>query len=192
MLKCKLAGAVGLIGFLLLASAVPITAQTNGGIIGVVADVSGAVLSCVTVTATGAALQVPSIVDVSDAKGEYRLSPLPPGTYTVTFELSGFQTVKREDVRLALGFTATLDQALGLGSLQETVTVSGASPLVDVTNPATPRYIASFVTAPGQPTVYDDLLVLGNDYLVGIDDGTDVTVIDRRDAGKTRCSRLRT
>jgi hypothetical protein len=112
-------------------------AQSAAAIVGALTDTSGAVLPGVTVTATGPALQVPSIVAVSDAKGEYRLSPLPPGTYTVTFELPGFQTVKRENVRLALGFTATLDQALGLGTVQETVTVSGASPLVDVTNPAT-------------------------------------------------------
>jgi hypothetical protein len=57
--------------------------------------------------------------------------------YTVTFELSGFQTVKRENLRLTLGFTATLDQAMGVGTVQESVTVTGASPLVDVTNPAT-------------------------------------------------------
>src|SRR5262245_57822773 len=76
-------------------------AQNTGAIIGVISDSSGAVLPGVTVTATGPALQVPSIVSVTDAKGEYRLTPLPPGVYTVTFELSGFQTVKRENVRLA-------------------------------------------------------------------------------------------
>jgi hypothetical protein len=129
----------GVVGFCVsvLALSAPAAAQSVAGIIGVVSDSSAAILPGVTVTATGPALQVPSIVAVTDAKGEYRLSPLPPGTYTVTFELPGFQTVKRENVRLALGFTATLDQALGLGTVQESVTVSGASPLVDVTNPAT-------------------------------------------------------
>jgi len=135
MLKCTLTGLVSLI--CLLANATPITAQSTAGIVGVITDTSGAILPGVSVTATGPALQVPSVVSVSDANGSYRISPLPPGTYSVTFELSGFQTVKRENVRLALGFTATLDQSLNLGTVQETITVSGASPLVDVTNPAT-------------------------------------------------------
>jgi hypothetical protein len=120
-----------------LALAASAAGQSSAGIIGVITDTSGAVLPGVTVTATGPALQVPSVVGVADAKGEYRLTPLPPGTYTVTFELSGFQTVKRENVRLTLGFTATLDQPMGVGTVQESVTVSGASPVVDVTNPAT-------------------------------------------------------
>ena len=108
---------------------------TNAGIVGVVTDGTSGVLPGVTVTATGPALQVPSVVTVTDEKGSYRLSPLPTGTYTVTYELAGFQTVRRENVRLAVGFVATLDQAMGLGTVQETVTVSGQSPLVDVTNP---------------------------------------------------------
>ena len=113
------------------------SAQSQGAVIGVVTDTSGAVLPGVTVIATGPALQVPQIEAVTNERGEYRLSPLPPGVFTITFELSGFQTVKRENLRLALGFTATVDQAMGLGTVQETVTVSGQSPLVDVTNPAT-------------------------------------------------------
>src|SRR3954469_20953270 len=121
----------------LLTWATAAAAQNSGAIIGVISDSSGAVLPGVTVTATGPALQVPSIVSVTDAKGEYRLTPLPPGAYTVTFELSGFQTIKRENVRLALGFTATLDQALGVGAVEESVTVTGSSPVVDVKNPAT-------------------------------------------------------
>ena len=143
MLKCKallssgalLTSVVGLIGVF----ALPVlpAAQSSAGIVGVITDTSGAVLPGVTVSATGPALQVPSVVATSDVRGEYRLTPLPPGVYTVTFELVGFQLVKRENVRLALGFTATLDQALGVGAVEESVTVSGASPLVDVTNPAT-------------------------------------------------------
>ena len=73
-------------------------AQSQGAIIGVVTDTSGAVLPGVTVIATGPALQVPQIESVTNERGEYRLSPLPPGVYTITFELSGFQNVKREDL----------------------------------------------------------------------------------------------
>jgi hypothetical protein len=120
------------------ASPAPAAAHaTIAGIVGAITDTSGAILPGVTVTATGPALQVPSVVATTDAKGEYRLSPLPTGVYTVTYELSGFQTVKRESVRLPVGFTATLDQVMSLGTVQETITVSGQSPLVDVTNPAT-------------------------------------------------------
>lgn len=125
-------------------SAVPAASQTSaGGIIGVVTDNTGGTLPGVTVTATGPALQVPSLVVTTDERGEYRISPLPVGVYTVAYELQGFQTVRREGVRLAVGFTAKLDQELGVGGLQETVTVSGASPVVDVTNTATATEISS-------------------------------------------------
>ena len=80
---------------------------------------------------------MPQVETVTNERGEYRLAPLPPGTYDVTFELPGFQSVKREGVRLAVGFTATVDQSLGVGTVAESITVSGQSPLVDVTNPST-------------------------------------------------------
>ena len=110
---------------------------TQGAIVGVVSDTSNAVLPGVTVIATGPALQVPQVEAVTNERGEYRLSPLPPGTFTLTFELAGFQNVKRDGVRVALGFTATIDQSMSLGTVSETITVSGQSPLVDVTNPST-------------------------------------------------------
>ena len=104
------------------------------GIIGQVKDLTDAILPGVTVTATSPALQLPQVSTVTDEQGEFRLSPLPVGVYTVTFELSGFQTVRREGIRLDVGFTARLDQKLSLGAVAETVTVSGATPLVDVTS----------------------------------------------------------
>ena len=61
---------------------------------------------------------------VTDGSGEYRFGPLPLGTYEVTYTLEGFQSVKREAVRLTAGFTAKIDIPLKLGSLNETVTVS--------------------------------------------------------------------
>ncbi len=102
-----------------------------------VTDNSGAVLPGVTVTATSPALQVPSVTSVSDERGEYRLSPLPIGVYTVLFELAGFQNVRREGVRLTVGFTARVDAEMNVGAVSETITVSGASPLVDTTSTAT-------------------------------------------------------
>src|SRR5688572_10321257 len=122
----------------LFALAAPAAGQsTQAAIIGVVTDTSGAILPGVTVIATGPALQVPRVETVTNERGEYRLSPLPIGTYTISYELSGFQSVRREGLRLAVGFVATVDQVMSLGTVSETITVSGASPLVDVTNPAT-------------------------------------------------------
>jgi hypothetical protein len=121
-----------------LGSATAVTAQVGGGavanIIGQVKDESGAVLPGVTVTATSPALQVPQMVSVTNERGEYRLTPLPIGTYQVEYALAGFQTVRRENVRLTAGFIATMDVVLKVGSLAESVTVSGASPVVDVTS----------------------------------------------------------
>ena len=78
-------------------------------IIGRVTDESGAVLPGVTVTATSPALQVQHVTDVTNETGEYRLTPLPLGTYTVEYSLSGFQTLRRDGVRLSAGFTARID-----------------------------------------------------------------------------------
>ena len=74
----------------------------EASIIGQVMDESGAVLLGVTVTATSPALQVPQVTDVSNNRGEYRLSPLPIGTCTVEYSLQGFQLVRRENLRLTL------------------------------------------------------------------------------------------
>jgi hypothetical protein len=122
---------------LALLSGTPALAQTAASIVGQVVDESGATLPGVTVTATSPALQVPSITAVTDERGEYRLTPLPIGVFAVTYELAGFQTVKREGLRLTSGFTARVDLSLKVGGLQESVTVSGASPVVDVASTAT-------------------------------------------------------
>jgi len=84
------------------------------------------------VTATSPALQVPQITDVTNELGEYRLAPLPIGVYQLAFDLAGFRPAQRENVRLTVGFTAKIDTALGLATVAETVTVSGAAPVVDV------------------------------------------------------------
>lgn len=106
--------------------------DTSASIVGHLTDESGAVLPGVTITATSPALQVPELVVFSDARGEYRITPLPIGTYTVVYSLAGFQTFRREALRLTAGFVATVDVALKVGSLEESVTVSGASPVVDI------------------------------------------------------------
>jgi len=113
------------------------SAQTGTATInGQVTDESGAVLPGVTVIAMSPALQVPQVISATDQEGRYRLTPLPIGTYSVTFELAGFKTVRREEIRLTVGFTARVDAAMSVGALAETITVSGASPLVDTASTA--------------------------------------------------------
>ena len=106
-------------------------AQTAGSIVGRATDESGGVLPGVTVTATSPALQLPQVVDVTDAQGDYRLTPLPIGTYEVAYTLTGFQTVRRDTLRLTAGFVARVDVALKVGALEESITVS-ATPTIDV------------------------------------------------------------
>src|SRR2546422_4754214 len=115
-----------------LAIALPAAAQElRGRITGLVTDNTGAVLPGVTVTAAGPAL-IQAQTTVTGADGTYRYPALPPGLYTVTFELAGFQTLKREEIRLGLNQTLSVDAQLQLSSLQETVTITGESPTVDV------------------------------------------------------------
>jgi hypothetical protein len=109
-------------------------AQANSGIAGVVRDTSGAVLPGVTVEAASPALIERVRTAVTDEKGEYKVIDLRPGTYTVTFSLPGFGTIKREGIELTANFTGNVSVELRVGSLEETVTVSGASPTVDVQN----------------------------------------------------------
>jgi len=98
---------------------------------GVVTDSSGAVLPGVTVDATSPVLIEKSRTTVTDERGEYRIVELIPGTYTVTFTLPGFASFRREGLQLPPSFNATINAQLKVGALEESVTVSGASPLVD-------------------------------------------------------------
>src|SRR5919108_349804 len=116
---------------LLLTVAVPTSAQDfRGRINGTVTDNTGAVLPGVTVTASSPALIQPQ-VQVTGTDGSYRFLALPPGVYDISFELSGFQNVKREGIRVVINQTLTVDQQLQVATLQETVTVTGESPVVD-------------------------------------------------------------
>lgn len=115
------------------ASAVGQTA-TNGAIAGVVKDTTGAVLPGVTVEVASPALIEKTRTAVTDGGGNYKITDLRPGTYTVTFTLVGFGSVRREGLELATGFTVPANAELKVGSLEETVTVTGASPVVDTQN----------------------------------------------------------
>src|SRR5947209_6491554 len=119
-------------GALLVVVLLPAAAFAQAAITGVVKDASGAVLPGVIVEAASPVLieKVRSVV--SDDTGQYRTVDLRPGTYAVTFLLPGFSTVKREGIKLSGTFIATVNADLRVGSLQETITVTGETPIVDV------------------------------------------------------------
>src|SRR6266571_67913 len=107
---------------------------SSGTIEGTVKDESNGVLPGVTVTVTSPQLQVGQLVQVSDAAGNYKFVDLPAGTYRLKAELTGFSTSIRENLRLTVGFNARVDLTLKLGAMEESVTVSGQGPVVDVTS----------------------------------------------------------
>jgi hypothetical protein len=110
----------------------PSAVFAQASITGVVKDSSGAVLPGVTVEAASPALIEKVRTAVTDASGTYRLVDLRSGTYTVSFTLPGFSVVKRDGIELAGAFTATINIDLRVGGLEETITVTGESPIVDV------------------------------------------------------------
>jgi hypothetical protein len=111
---------------------VPALALAQASIAGVVRDASGAVLPGVTVEASSPALIEKVRTVVTDGSGQYRIIDLRPGSYVVTFTLSGFSTVRREGIELTGTFVATVDVDLRVGALEETITVTGDSPIVDI------------------------------------------------------------
>jgi Carboxypeptidase regulatory-like domain len=123
--------AVVLVGLALLAF-LPDRAYAQSAIAGFVRDTTGAVLPGVTVEASSPALIEKVRTATTDANGLYRIIDLRPGLYTVTFTLPGFSVIRREGIELPANFTATINSELRVGALEETVTVTGASPVVDV------------------------------------------------------------
>ncbi|MGH9160753.1 MAG: carboxypeptidase regulatory-like domain-containing protein, partial [Vicinamibacteraceae bacterium] len=103
----------------------------TGTITGTVSDSTDSILPGVTVTVTGERLIGGPQSAVTDQQGTYRIDGLPPGDYDVTFELPGFTPVDRRGVRLSAGFVATINAELGVGTLEDRVTVTGESPVVD-------------------------------------------------------------
>jgi hypothetical protein len=106
----------------------------SGSIAGMVKDSSGAVLPGVTVEVASPALIEKVRTAVTDGQGAYKIIDLGPGTYSVTFTLTGFSTVKREGIELTAAFTAPVNAEMKVGAVAETITVSGESPIVDTQN----------------------------------------------------------
>src|SRR4029077_7848913 len=125
----------------------PSLLYAQASITGTVKDNTGAVLPGVTVEASSPALIEKVRSAATDGTGQYRIIDLRPGTYTLTFALTGFGSVKREGIELTGSFTATVNADLQVGSIAETVTVSGAAPILDVQNTRTERVMNSDVIA---------------------------------------------
>src|SRR5687767_11309159 len=112
----------------------PATALAQASIVGNVRDASGAVLPGVIVEASSPALIEKTRAVATNGAGQYSIEDLRPGSYTVTFTLAGFTTVKREGIELSGSFVATVNADLRIGGVAETITVSGEAPVVDVTS----------------------------------------------------------
>jgi hypothetical protein len=115
---------------------VSVAAQQNASIAGLVTDSIGGVMPGVTVEASSPALIDKVRTVVSEGNGRYQIVDLQPGVYTVTFTLQGFSTVRREGITLNAGFTASVNVELAAGAIEETITVAGSSPMIDVRNVA--------------------------------------------------------
>jgi hypothetical protein len=124
-------GVVALMGVLLLASA---ARAQDAGIAGVAKDATGGVLPGVTVTAASPVLIEQQRGAVTDTEGRYVITQLRPGVYSVTFSLAGFATVVRQGINLSTGFTANVEAELRVGAITESITVTGATPVVDLQN----------------------------------------------------------
>ncbi|MFN7917351.1 MAG: TonB-dependent receptor [Vicinamibacterales bacterium] len=111
--------------------------STSSTVYGVIKDGTGAALPGVTVTLTSPQLQVPAVDTISGTDGTYRVTELPPGVYSIAYQLEGFTKSVRSEVQLTTGFIARIDITLSIGGLEETVTVSGQSPIVDVSSTST-------------------------------------------------------
>ena len=120
-------------------------AQQAGAVAGVVTDITGGVLPGVTVEASSPILIERVRTAVTDSNGQYRVVDLRPGTYVVTFTLPGFQILRREGIALSQNFTATVNAELVVGAVEETITVTGASPVVDVQNVLTQQVLTNDV-----------------------------------------------
>jgi hypothetical protein len=145
----------------------PAAAWAQASLAGTVKDPSGAVLPGVTVEATSPALIEKVRAAVTDGTGQYRIEDLRPGTYAVTFALPGFNTLKRAGIVLSGGQIANVSVELRVGALEETVTVTGEAPVVDVRStrremtlnndtirsiPSVRSYSALLMTVPGVQT----------------------------------------
>jgi hypothetical protein len=159
----------GLLVLLVLGIAVSAHAQTLGTIAGVAKDATGAVLPGVSVEVASPALIEKVRNAVTDSSGQYAIISLPVGTYSVTFSLQGFSTVKREGIEILANFTATINAELKVGQVAETITVTGETPLVDVQGAITNRSVTPELikSIPNGGTMYQLAAMMPGVYISG-------------------------
>src|SRR5262245_48292834 len=147
--------------------------RTTGDLLGVVKDSSGAVLPGVTVSVTGPNIPRARITTSSE-NGSYRVGNLPPGTYTLTFELSGFKTVSLQGLRVSVGSALEQNVALDIGALTESVSVVAETPVVDTTsNEVSTTFDKDWVgNAPSRRFGFYDLVAQAPGAVKGGDGGT--------------------
>jgi hypothetical protein len=148
-------GASKVVLILMAAVLLPSLAFAQGTLTGTVRDQSGAVLPGVTVEASSPALIEKARTGVTDSAGQYRITGLNPGTYTLTFTLSGFNVVRREAIELSGNSTLTIPVDMRVGALNETITVTGETPVVDVQTTQKETVLSSDVVSavPGSRSV---------------------------------------
>lgn len=129
--------------FAVLAGLLPARVSAQSVIAGTVRDVSGGVMPGVTVEASSPVLIEKVRMGVTDGAGNYRIIDLRPGTYKVTFSLPGFNTIVREGVDLPTSFTATVNADMRVGALEESITVSGQTPVVDIQSATTQQVLTA-------------------------------------------------
>jgi len=129
----RIVSVVAALAVLALASTASAQVQT-GSILVRAVDEQGALMPGVTITLTSPVLVAGSMTGVTDAGGVNRFPSLVPGTYTVKIELSGFQTITRENIAVLVGQTTPVEFSMKVASLAENITVTGASPTVDTTS----------------------------------------------------------
>jgi hypothetical protein len=150
--------AIWLAAVLVCAISTSAWAQQTGEIFGRVVDKSGAVLPGATVTVSGPALIQPRVVTTSET-GSYRVPELPIGLYSVSFELTGFRTTVYQDIRVNIGFNAQVNGELELSTVQETVTVTGESPIIDTRETGT-KSVFDLETMQNLPSARDPWVML--------------------------------
>ena len=126
---------------------IPTAAYAQASIVGTVKDASGAVLPGVTVEASSPALIEKTRSVVTNSVGHYSIEDLRPGTYVVSFSLTGFATVKREGIELTGSFIATVNADMKVGGVAETITVTGEAPTVDVASTRNQQVISGQTVA---------------------------------------------
>ena len=170
----------------------PVAAEAQSAIAGQVLDNTGGLLPGTTVEAASPALIEGSRVVVTNGQGRYAIVGLEPGLYTVTFSLPGFGTFVREGIELPASFTASVDATLTVGALQETVTVSGAAPVVDVQQTQRVQVLSREVldSIPTGRNIWSQAALIAGVAMAGTDvggaQGVDDVALEAHGAGATQ------